>query len=508
MPFENQIHLLEVNSIVILRNERQRSEVEDDVEQQHLMDSIRRNGLINPIVVRKDGFPDPVLVAGERRLRAFKSLKMPTIPARFLNEINPIEAAIIELEENIARKDLTWQDTARAIVKLHNLHVEVDPEWTQVKTAIACSISGGIISRYMKVGEYFDDPRIMESASLTKAESVIGVMEGRRRGAAWNSLFESPLNPQKEGEGEEETGPEDGLPAALLTSEPTGAPAPGTTTGAEAKATAAALFPITIIGDVKPEPSAKPALPPKVVRNIADAILHENFLEWAPKYKGRKFNFIHVDFPYGAVEVGPQMKGNEAEIYADSPEIYINLLNCFCENLDRFFARAGWIMFWYSERMGQITRDTFKIKAPSLTVQTHPLIWIHTDNAGISPDHTKYPRHIYDTAMLIGRGNFPLVKMKSDAYGCPTDRRVHPSTKPEPMLKFFFEMFMDEHTQMFDPTCGGGSSLRAAESLGCQRTLGIEANWEYVEPARKELQERRNIINMMRNVFAKKEGAT
>lgn len=499
MSFENQIHLLDVSRIIIRRDERQRRSVDDDRDQTTLQESIRRNGLINPIVVRGDGIDtlDPILVAGERRLRAFKALGLSTIPARFVHELDPLEAAIIELEENIARKDLSWQDTARAVVKLHELHIELDDEWTQYKTAEAISLDPGTVSRYMKISPYFDDPRIMDSQTINKADSIISVIEGRRREAAINVLFDV-----------EEEDPSDPIVQVIES-----AGAQGLETGLPPT-----FVPFSDISDIsspsdnrspngssrEQELDSDPVIFKRAARDIKKAILNQDFIEWATSYDGRKFNFVHVDFPYGATEVGPQMQGNEASIYADSPDIYLNLLNCFCENLDAFFAKSGWIMFWYSERMGQITRDTFKYKAPSLTIQTHPLIWFHSDNAGISPDHTRYPRHIYDTALLISRGNMPLVRMKSDAYACPTDRKLHPSTKPEPMLKFFFEMFMDEHTSILDPTCGAGSSLRAAESLGCRRTLGIEANEEYANIARHELQDRRNLYSLM-NTFTGRE---
>lgn len=492
MTFENQIHLLDVHRILIMRDERQRSSIEDDADQKTLIDSISRNGLINPIVVRGDGIDtlDPVLVAGERRLRAFKSLGLVTIPARFVHELSPIEAAIIELEENIARKDLTWQDTARAVVKLHDLHTELDEEWTQSRTSEAVSLTPGIVSRYIKLSKYFDDTRIMGSQTINRAESMIAVIEGRRREAAFNALFEATDDDDEEDFEEEKAQPQtepEGLQAAgtglTLTNATPNGPFDGEATS------------------ITDSPAPVPKVVVKPIRNAAEAILHQNFLEWAPTYRGRRFNFLHVDFPYGAEEVGPQMRGNEATIYHDSPEIYVNLLNCFCENLDHFMTNAGWIIFWYSERMGTITRETFRIKAPSLVIQNHPLIWLHSDNAGISPDFTKYPRHIYDTALLISRGDFPLVKMKADAYACPTDRKLHPSTKPEPMLKFFFEMFIDEHTSMLDPTCGGGSSLCAAEALGCRRTLGMDTSKEYVETARKELQDRRKMHSFISSIF-------
>lgn len=497
MTFENQIHLLDVTRITIHRDERQRSSVEDDADQKSLIDSIRRNGLINPIVVRlPDEEGDPILVAGERRLRAFKAIGHDVIPSRYAHELDPIEAAIIELEENIARKDLTWQDTARAVCKLHELHVTLDPEWSQARTSEAVSLTPGIISRYLRLSKYFNDTRIMEAQTINRAEGMISVLEGRQREAAYNALFEA--DDEDDEEDIEGTPPQpqeavEGLPPAAA-----GSPNNGDAADLNAFLSERPLIRDT---DGAAAPPPEQIVPARAARSAVEAILHQSFLEWAPLYSGRRFNFIHVDFPYGAEEVGPQMRGNEATIYDDSPEIYISLLNCFCDNLDRFMARAGWVIFWYSERMGQITKETFKYKAPSLTIQHHPLIWLHSDNAGISPDHTRYPRHIYDTALLMSRGSFPLVRMKADAYACPTDRRLHPSTKPEPMLKFFFEMFIDEHTSLLDPTCGSGSSLRAAEALGCKRVLGMDANSEYVETARKELQDRRNMHSFISSYF-------
>jgi hypothetical protein len=230
-----------------------------------------------------------------------------------------------------------------------------------------------------------------------------------------------------------------------------------------------------------------------VPKGTASDILHANFLEWAPQYSGRKYNFLHVDFPYGNLEIGPQMRGNEHTMYDDNPKLYVELLDCFCENLDRFFAEFGWCMFWYAERMNRFTRDTFRFKAPTFNIQLNPLIWVHSDNAGISPDARRRPRHIYDSCLLMSRGDIPIVRVKADAYASPTDHKLHPSTKPVPMLKHFFEMFVDEHTSVFDPTCGSGAALRAAEALGANKVLGIEADWDRCEVARKALQDSRKL---------------
>ena len=61
------------------------------------------------------------------------------------------------------------------------------------------------------------------------------------------------------------------------------------------------------------------------------------------------------------------------------------------------------------------------------------------------------------------------------------------SVKPEPVLRNFFRMFVDESTIMLDPTCGSGSSLRAAESLNARHTLGLEINNDFCEQANRAL---------------------
>ncbi len=121
----------------------------------------------------------------------------------------------------------------------------------------------------------------------------------------------------------------------------------------------------------------------------------------------------------------------------------------------------------------------FRNKAPSIEWVRDPIIWGKSDNAGIIRDARKHPRHVYESCLFGYRGNRNIVKSVGDFYAAPTDRKLHPSAKPEPMLRNFFTMVVDEHTEMLDPTCGAGSSLRAADSLGAKRVFGIELDPEH-----------------------------
>lgn len=59
------------------------------------------------------------------------------------------------------------------------------------------------------------------------------------------------------------------------------------------------------------------------------------------------------------------------------------------------------------------------------------------------------------------------------------------------MLRYFLQMFVDETTTVFDPTCGSAAALRAAEDLGAKSILGIEMDANYARDANtKTLQAR------------------
>ncbi len=86
-------------------NPRQHRKVFDPEEISALAESIRSEGLLQPILVRqvKDRFE---LIAGERRLRAFRHLKIHKIPARVMSGVKDESSAVMSLVENVQRKDV------------------------------------------------------------------------------------------------------------------------------------------------------------------------------------------------------------------------------------------------------------------------------------------------------------------------------------------------------------------------------------------------------------------
>ncbi len=89
----------------------------DPEELAALADSIARNGIIQPIVVREAGAGAYELVAGERRLRAAKRLGLSTVPVVCL-DVSGDRLLEVALVENLQRADLDPIEEARAYREL------------------------------------------------------------------------------------------------------------------------------------------------------------------------------------------------------------------------------------------------------------------------------------------------------------------------------------------------------------------------------------------------------
>ncbi|MEW6245800.1 MAG: ParB/RepB/Spo0J family partition protein [Nitrospirota bacterium] len=108
---------LGIDSIVPNRYQPRQNFHDDEISQ--LAESIRENGLLQPIIVRRKGDGVYELIAGERRLRAAKLAGLKKIAAVVRN-CSDQEAMVLALVENLQRNDLNPMETARAYHRMLN----------------------------------------------------------------------------------------------------------------------------------------------------------------------------------------------------------------------------------------------------------------------------------------------------------------------------------------------------------------------------------------------------
>ena len=117
----------------------------DDVKIQELADSIKKHGVLSPILVREVGLDKFEVIAGERRVRASKIAGLKTIPA-LINQKEDQEALEAALIENLQREDLNPVEEARGYDRLKR-----EFELTQDEIAKATGKARSTIANSMRI---------------------------------------------------------------------------------------------------------------------------------------------------------------------------------------------------------------------------------------------------------------------------------------------------------------------------------------------------------------------
>jgi ParB/RepB/Spo0J family partition protein len=424
---------ISLSSIEVLPD-RQRADYGDIAG---LAASIKRLGQLQPIVVCATGAEPPWrLLAGGRRHRAISSLGHTEILAVTLDSLPPEEQELVELEENVRRKDLDWPEYVAAVARFVSLSNK-----SQREIAEDLQIHESSLSKLVQL-----QPALVERPALRTASS-------------WKSAYDLLSADQRKAQA---SILEDALAIVSDLAMPALPQRPG-------------QKPAEV--DYGPIPIAPPSAPTFAQQ--------ASFLDWAPAYAGKRFNLLHCDFPYGLNMDSANLQGSSDRWntglegrYDDSPELFDDLVRTFFDHQDRFIADSAHCIFWLAHR--NVGKIMSRFRYYNWTACEVPLIWHKSDGAGIAPDVRRQPRRTYEIAIFATRGDRPITKVKAASYAGPTTKVHHLSEKPLAVVTHFLEMITDEHTELLDPTCGSGTALEAALRLGASRVLGLDVKPEHV----------------------------
>lgn len=165
-----------------------RLEFEDDALLD-LAQSIRENGLIQPITLRpvEDGYE---IVAGERRYRAMKLNGMIEVPAMIMNA-NEVQMAEMALVENIQRENLSAIEEAKAYIQIMRY---ANINQSQLATRMGksqSSIANKI--RLLNLDQETQDAISMKKISERHARALLTVEE-EKRPEVLHKIIEKGLN--------------------------------------------------------------------------------------------------------------------------------------------------------------------------------------------------------------------------------------------------------------------------------------------------------------------------
>lgn len=155
-----------------------------------LADSIRAQGLVQPIVVRPIKGGRYEIIAGERRWRASKLAGLDTIPA-LIRDVSDRSAIAMALIENIQRENLNPMEEANA---LHRLREEFS--MTHQEAAEAVGRSRAAVSNLLRLRNLNDDvKRLVENCDLEMGHArALLALEGELQSDTAKNIVEKGLS--------------------------------------------------------------------------------------------------------------------------------------------------------------------------------------------------------------------------------------------------------------------------------------------------------------------------
>ena len=155
----------------------------DDDKMETLVDSIRENGILNPVIVRPDQTGDYEMVSGHRRLHAAGIVGLVKIPA-IVKEMSDDEAIIKMVDANIQREEIlpserAWSlkmkmDAIKRQGKRSDLTSDQNgPKLSAVEVGESAGISSTQVKRYIRLTELI--PEILDLVDQKKVQFTLAV---------------------------------------------------------------------------------------------------------------------------------------------------------------------------------------------------------------------------------------------------------------------------------------------------------------------------------------------
>lgn len=207
-----KVEEIEVNEVKPNPNQPRQRFDEDAFRE--LVESVKKMGIIQPIVVRAKGF-EFELIAGERRWRAAKEAGLKTIPA-VVKQAGEADSLEIALVENLHREDLNAIEEARAyhelVTRFGLTQEELAEKIGKSRSAVANSLR--LLSLPLSVQQLIDDGQLTagharailavkdEEKQLRLAEKIIGEGLSVREAEKHVQLLNLPTSRRKKEEPE------------------------------------------------------------------------------------------------------------------------------------------------------------------------------------------------------------------------------------------------------------------------------------------------------------------
>jgi site-specific DNA-methyltransferase (adenine-specific) len=386
--------------------------------------SINKYGLLHPIIIDRENN----LIAGCRRLEACKLLKWGEIEVKYMDELDSFQKKEIELEENLMRSDLTWQEQVFAKKQLDEIKKRVygaaayvEGGWGIEDTANVLGESASLTQRDIILAKAIE---VMPELAKEKSKSHAFKRLKQERDSVNREIKIKRLEDEHRGKADDE------------------------------------LVKV-ICGDSV-----------RVLREMGD----------------ESFDMCIADPPFGVnLDVMAKVGGTTTyDVYDDEKSDVLEMVRLVIKEVVRvlkpnshfylFFPHLHYLHF-------------FKFLKENFTFVDHiPLIW-NKGVGGFTVNPLKRYMPHCQPIFFARKGERNLTKGMGNIFHVePVRKKLHPAEMPSELMEILVEQSSLPGEIILDPFCGSGPVLVAAKRLR-RRALGIELSEEYTRIIKEKLME-------------------
>lgn len=444
---------VDINSIKV--NDRIRQSV-DEGALDALVRSIKEFGIIQPIVLQRNGTDSPILVAGGRRLAAMQRAGFSVLShgKEFIWRDEDLQSAdgvlrlqAMELEENLKRQDLHWSETIAAKLRLYetmqSIHGTskgfgagrsgVNDGFSIRRLAEMLGENPSTTSRDLDLAGYvINHPKLAALPSRSDAQRMLGV-------AMTTAMMQKIAN-------------------RTQVSKPSSAVGPiSSVTASGGSSTAAAT------GSVDDATSGGVASLPGTQSDPRWVLYEGKFQDNIGFVASNSVDLVLTDLPYG-IGVGDHAVAHGAGLgrFVDSGLDISQLVNDVAVESYRVLRDDRFGVFFYGMAYHQLLYEA--LTAIGFVVDVYPFIWIRDRTA--PPDGFARYSKTYDPALIASKGKPRFIRPNlPNSIAIPSVRgveRLHSAQKPFDLMEKFVLDMTTEQCVVLDMFAGAGTTGAAA----------------------------------------------
>lgn len=413
-----EAHLIEIDV-----GERRRKEYGD---LEGLADTIKENGMIGPIAVRRKPQVEGSevkyeLAAGGRRFAACMLAGIDPIPVRIYPEhMDDHQLAVIENLENVYRKDFTVEELLASAAAIHAAQIAIHGErghaqqeeggWTQAMTADMLNMSTGKVSELLTLAAKSEKhPEIKAAKTLAEAKKISKTID-------------------------------------------------------ENKAKSAAAR--------KHEAAAASVAPERAKSALVESYIIEDCIAGMKRLPSNTFQCIEIDPPYAIDYKAGKEKGRTGgtttiDYNEIDKEEYIEFMRQVFAECYRLATDDCWLILWHANDWS--TRLYRLLKEAGFQLRLLPAIWTKPDTPGFTAQPHRFLGNNYEQFFYAHKGSPKLNRPgRSNVFsfkGIPSQLRSHPTERPIELVQEVLATFAAPGSNVLVPFSGSGNTILAANNL-------------------------------------------